>query len=151
MRKTVCYGLNTRGPVNFEFPTPQDLLQISKNNIAIKVKDLMYKKSTGSSKYFGGFQLILSNGVSSPVFTCTDQDASGLQSFAIPDYSQVKRINGTNQNDWIHGLSFGKKDGTEITKVELTGSTFGQESVLADDEEIIGIYGTEKVNPNCFA
>ena len=123
-----------------------------KNNIAIKVKDLMYRKSTTyPNHYFGGFQLILSNGVSSPVFTCTGQDASGLQSFAIPDFSQVKRINGTHPNCWLCGLRFGKKDGTEITKVEIDGSTFGQESVIADDEEIIGVYGTEKVNTAAFA
>ena len=96
MRKTGSYGHTAGKPVNFEFPTPQDLLQMAKNNIAIKVKDLKYRKSTSMSSWFGGFQLILSNGVSSPVFTCTGQDASGLQSFAIPDYSQVKRINGTN-------------------------------------------------------
>ena len=123
---------------------------MAKNNIAIKVKDLMYKKNSNYSYHFGGFQLIFSNGESSPVFTCTGQDASGLQSFAIPDYSQVKRINGSLQNYWLCGLSFNKKDGTEITKVETCSNPFGQETVLADDEEIIGVYGTEKVQPNYF-
>ena len=118
---------------------------MAKNNIAIKVKELKFRKSTTNSSYFGGFQLILSNGVSSPLFAGTGQGAQGLQSFAIPDISQVKRINGTTGN-WLWGFSFGKKDGTVITKVEVTSSAFGQEAVLADDEEIIGIYGTKEVH-----
>ena len=146
MREVPCYGYNYY-PVNFRFPTAQDLLQMPKN-MAIKVQDLKYKKDTVyNNNYFGGFQLILSNGVSSPLFTGTGQGAQGLQSFAIPDFSQVKRINGTKSNDWLYGLSFGKKDGTEITKVEvLSGYAFDQEALLADDEEIIGIYGTKEVS-----
>ena len=120
---------------------------MAKNNIAIKLKEFKYKKNTPYTSYFGGFQLILSNGTASPVFVATGQDAQGLQSVAIPDYSQVKRINGTRQGSWLYGLSFGKKDGTEITKVEMSGGcTFGQETVLADDEEIIGIYGSKEVH-----
>jgi hypothetical protein len=50
-----------------------------------------------------------------------------------------------NANYEIHKLSFGKKDGSEITKVELNNNRpYGPEFVLADDEEIIGIYGTQK-------
>ncbi len=94
MRNTPCHGYNGYS-VNFQFPTAQELLQMLKDNIAIKLKDLKYKQNTTSSSFFGGFQVILSNGVASPVFTATGQDAQGLQSFAIPDYSQVKRINGT--------------------------------------------------------
>ena len=43
----------------------------------------------------------------------------------------------------MHKLSFSKRDGSEITKVELANDeTYGPEFVLADDEEIIGIFGT---------
>ena len=122
---------------------------MAKNNIALKLKELKYKKNTLYTSYIGGFQLILSNGTASPVFVATGQDAQGLQSVAIPDYSQVKRINGTRQGSWLGGLSFGKKDGTEISKVDMSGSTFGQETVFADDEEIIGIYGSKEVH-SCF-
>ena len=80
------------------------------------------------------------------MFAGNGQGTQGLQSFAIPDYSQVKRINGTVTNTWLYGLSFGKKDGSQITKVEVQSYTFGQEAVLADDEEIIGIYGTKEVS-----
>ena len=77
MRKTGCYGKNNWA-VNFEWPTAEDLLQMAKKNIAIKVRELKYKENTSHSSYFGGFQLILSNGTSSPVFTATGQDAQGL-------------------------------------------------------------------------
>ena len=150
MRKIGCYGYN-KWPINFEFPTAQDLLQMPKNK-AIKVKDLKYDKASYFSandwwKCFSGFQLILSNGVSSPVFTYSGYKARKLKSFDIPDYSLVKRVNGTEQNYWksreLAGLSFAKKDGTEITKVVMINYTFEGETMLADDEEIIGIYGTK--------
>jgi hypothetical protein len=93
--------------------------------------------------------VILSNGVSSPVFTANDQNDQGLQSFAIPDYSVVKRVKGTQQGGegsyWLSKLSFGKKDGTEITKVEVDNNKpYGPDFVLDDSEEIIGIYGNQK-------
>ncbi len=98
MRNTQFYGYNANKPANFQFPTAQELLQMLKDNITIKIKDLKYKQNTYDKSYFGGFQVILSNGVASPVFTATGQDAQGLQSFAIPDYSQVKRFNGTSKD-----------------------------------------------------
>ena len=67
MRKTGLYGFGTK--VNFQWPTAEDLLQMT--DIPTKMKDLMYKKSTKYSEFnfhFDAFQVILSNGVSSPVF-----------------------------------------------------------------------------------
>jgi hypothetical protein len=79
------------------------------------------------------------------VFTATGQDAQGLQSFAIPDYSQVKRINGTAYSWWLGRLSFGKKDGSRITQVEFNSFDLEPETEIADDEEIIGVYGTKEL------
>ena len=65
-----------------------------------------------------------------------------MESFAIADYSVVKSIKGSTGKP-LQKLSFGKRDGSEITKVELENSkAYGPESGLADDEEIIGIFGT---------
>ena len=115
----------------------------------IKVADLKYKIKSDNNSYFGAFQLILSNGKSSPVFTSNGQDATNLQSFAVTDYSMVKRIKGSELNNSgypLHKISFGKKDGSEITKVELsTYEVYGTDFVLADEEEIIGIFGTNNV------
>ena len=67
MRRTECYGY-TAYKVDFEWPLPKDLLQMSKN-IALKIKDLKYKICSKDKDYFGAFQVVLSNGTSSPVFT----------------------------------------------------------------------------------
>ncbi len=60
----------------------------------------------------------------------------------------VKRVNGSKSNDSIHKLSFKKKDGTSILNVEtpFKRDPYGQEFVIADDEEIIGVFGTKNKN-----
>ena len=64
MRKTGQYGGGDA--FNIEWPTAIDIL-LRANNIPIKIKDLKYQESTEDSKLFGAFQVILSNGISSPV------------------------------------------------------------------------------------
>jgi hypothetical protein len=46
MRNTQFYGYNANKPANFQFPTAQELLQMLKDKIAIKLKDLKYKQNT---------------------------------------------------------------------------------------------------------
>ena len=62
MRKTECWGRKGSYSLNFEWPAAQDLLQMLKSNPIIKVVDLKYKPKSNNNGYFGGFQLILSNG-----------------------------------------------------------------------------------------
>jgi hypothetical protein len=143
MRNTESWGGKSYA-VNFSWPPAQDLLQMLKSTPNIKVKDLKYKIKSDNGNYFGGFQLTLSNGTSSPVFLAKGQDATNLQSFGVADYSVVKKIKGSDTSNQIQKLNFAKKDGSEIDKVELYPSIpYGPESVLADDEEIIGIFGTQ--------
>ena len=66
MRKTGCFGWNTYS-IDFEWPTVNDLMQMPKN-ISIKLAALKHK-NYGCSDGFGAFQVVLSNGISSPVFT----------------------------------------------------------------------------------
>ena len=117
MRKTGLYGFNS--DENIEWPTANDLLQMA-NNFPTKIKDLKYKSDTGL-KGFGAFQVILSNGMSSPVFNADSTNFQDMQSLNISDYSLVKRFNGTKQNSQINlsCLIFSKKNGIEITKVEM--------------------------------
>jgi hypothetical protein len=85
--------------------------------------------------------------MASPVFKCSTEDGQDMQSFNIPDYSLVKIVNGTKQDDendnlCLNSLIFSKKDGSEITKVETeAGFSCGPECMIDDTEEIIGIYG----------
>jgi hypothetical protein len=65
MRKTGLFGCNKKDYI--EWPTNNDLLQMVKN-IPIKFQDLRYKNSSSHTNLFGAFQVILSNGISSPVF-----------------------------------------------------------------------------------
>ncbi len=86
--------------------------------------------------------MVLSNGLSSAVFTAPGTNDQDMLSFNIPDYSQVKRVKGTKQGYYLCGLIFSKKDGTQIEKVETcAGYPNGTEFVLDDAEEIIGIFG----------
>ncbi len=79
------------------------------------------------------------------MFLASGQDATNLQSFGVADYSVVKKIKGSDTSNQIQKLNFAKKDGSEIDKVELYPSRpYGPESVLAYDEEIIGIFGTQQ-------
>jgi hypothetical protein len=143
MRRTQAYGY-TEEDVDFVYPTPNDLLQMQKN-IATRIKDLKFKICSNDNRFFGAFQVVLSNGVCSPVFTGKGENDQNMQSVNIQDYAIVKRVNGSKGDSCIHKLSFKKKDGTEITKVE-TGwnrDPYGEDSVIADDEEIIGVFGTK--------
>ena len=88
-------------------------------NIAFKIKDLKYKICSKDKDYFGAFQVVLSNGTSSPVFTAQGENDQNMQSVNIQDYSLVKRVNGSKTGNSVHKLSFMKRDGTEITKVEI--------------------------------
>ncbi len=83
------------------------------------------------------------------MFLAIGQDATNLQSFGVADYSVVKKIKGSDTSNQITKLNFAKKDGSEIAKVELHSTPYGPESVLADDEEIIGIFGTQQKS-SCF-
>ena len=70
-----------------------------------------------------------------------------MQKIAVSDFADVKRVQGTiltTNSSSLHKLTFSKKDGTEIAKVELRNdSGYGPEFVLDDSEEIIGIFGTK--------
>ena len=117
MRKTACYGCTYT--VDFEWPKEKDLLQMLSNG-PMRIQDLKYRKTSGGSR-FDAFQLLLSNGILSPLFAAKGTNDQNLVSIEIKDYAIVKRVKGSKQqtpND-LHKLSFGKKDGTEITKVEL--------------------------------
>ena len=91
IRRTGLYGCGTS--VNVEYPTASDLLQMGEN-IPNNITDLKY---LANGDCFFAFQVTLSNGISSPVFKADGANDQNMQSFNIPDYSLVKRVNGTKQ------------------------------------------------------
>ncbi len=68
-------------------------------NMPTKIIDFKHKTNTGFSSCFGAFQVVLSNGIASPVMKGKSETDTGLQSLPIKDYSQVKIINGTKQEN----------------------------------------------------
>jgi len=70
---------------------------------------------------FSAFQLILSNGESSPVFAAKGENNKNLQAFTISDFAAIKRVKGNKKESVgsLNKLCFSKKDGTVIAKVEL--------------------------------
>ncbi len=82
--------------------------------------------------------------MASPVFKAHSNDGQALQSCNIPEFSLVKRVNGSKQRGFIYlrCLIFSKKDGTQIAKFEMeAGQPYDTDFLIGDSEEIIGIYG----------
>ena len=71
VRKTGCYGVNYN--ITFEWPKADDLRNMVKN-IPTKITDFKYTTSTHSwyTHCFGAFQVVLSNGMASPVMKATN-------------------------------------------------------------------------------
>jgi hypothetical protein len=57
IRKSACFGRNTE-PLDFEWPKPNDLRQMSKKSL-IKLAKLNYKICSSKKIRFGAFQVIL--------------------------------------------------------------------------------------------
>jgi hypothetical protein len=65
------YGKNSN--INFEWPKVNDLRNMVKN-IPRKIADFRHKTSTTYKDLFGAFQVVLSNGMASPVFKGGDEN-----------------------------------------------------------------------------
>ena len=89
--------------------------------------------------------MVLSNGISSPVFNTDSTNVQNMQSCNISDYSLVKKIKGTKQNGdyYLRCLIFCKENGNQIAKIETeTGKPDNKNyEIIHDSEEIIGIHG----------
>jgi hypothetical protein len=55
--------------------------------------------------------------------------------------SKIKKIRGTYSQNAFSQIIFQEKDGREISRIGTYQQQFGPDQMLADDEEIIGIYG----------
>jgi hypothetical protein len=64
IRRTGLYGYNSN--FSFEWPKAEDLQKMVKN-MPKKIADFRHKTSTTEKDFFGAFQVVLSNGMASPV------------------------------------------------------------------------------------
>ncbi len=69
IRRTPLYGFGSG--IGFEWPKVEDLQNMVKN-MPKKIEDFRHKTCTSDTNYFGAFQVVLSNGMASPVFKGED-------------------------------------------------------------------------------
>ena len=80
----------------------------------IEASELKWKVSSKYTDVIGAIQITYSNGVSSPVFLGKDQNENDLKSVVFN--SQIKKIRGSINSDWIRYIHFQDKDGKEISR-----------------------------------
>ena len=79
------------------------------------------------------------------MFAGSDTDElSELKTLHIKDIAQIKRVQGLTDEYYIHELIFKITDGTEEGRIEAYQYSLAEDDLLAEDEEIIGVYGQYK-------
>ena len=116
LRKLPRFGFIEGYDPKFEWPTIEDLMKMTKDK-PIKLVSFKYKKS---SNYIFGIQVILSNGVNSPLFESANTYA--LEEIAIN--SGVKKIRGSVNITAIGRVHFIDKDGKEIAMIKAYDDAF---------------------------
>ena len=58
----------------------------------------------------------------------------------LDDSAKIRKIQGTNERDWVRTLIFKRENGTEEGRIDVKQATLGTEEILESDEEIFGIY-----------
>ena len=116
----------------------------------IQVAKLRWKKNTSDARFFGAIQVVLSNGVESPVFLGKTQNTQDMIEVLITP--SIRKIRGTNNANWLYQIIFQSKEGQELQRMESYASNqFANDQVLAEGQEILGVYGTKDLNGNgCF-
>ena len=80
-------------------------------NKPIHVVGFKFKRE---SKTIRGIQVLLSNGINSPIFE-TFTEGAQLEEIALN--SQVKKIRGTENSSYLRRIHFQDKNGKEIAKI----------------------------------
>ena len=55
------------------------------------------------------------------------------------NFAKIRKIQGTNDRDWVRTLIFKREDGTEEGRIDVKQATLGTDEILESDEEIFGI------------
>ena len=119
------------------WPTQLDLLKMPLNQPVRAVK-LRWKNNRQNADYFGAIQVVLSNGVESPVFFGRTQNADNLREIALSP--EIKKIRGTKNGEWPTQVIFQNKAGDEIANMFCRRANFAADQDI-NEEEIIGVYG----------
>ena len=115
----------------------------------IQVAKLRWKKNSSSNSYFGAIQVVLSNGVESPVILGKTQTAQDM--IEVPITPAIKKIRGSINSNWLYQIIFQSKEGQELQRMESTANNqFASDQVLAEGQEILGVYGTKDQHGNGY-
>ena len=115
----------------------------------VQVVKLRWKKSSYCD-CFGAIQVVLSNGIESPVFLAENQTADNLTEVPI-NACNIARIRGTNNNNWLYEIVLQDKDGlTQALMQAKASGQFGADQLLMEGEQIVGVHGSKNRN-NYFA
>ncbi len=84
------------------------------------------------------------------MFTAKDNDDKGLTVVPVRDSNDIRRISGTPAGAaCVTKLRLKKADDTDVAVIDagnLPASPWSIDHQLADDEEVIGVYGSCKQN-----
>lgn len=151
MRKLPVFGYTANGAhvPDYEWPTAEDILAMPGDQ-PIRAAAINWKKCDQISTVMGGLQLILSNGKMSPQYVTKVQNDQNFERVDV-DFSKVRRIRGTSNGFWVSQIHFHDANNNEIKRVASYQQAFGDDQVLQEGEEIIGIYGTRNAHNNYFA
>lgn len=82
----------------------------------LKVIAIEWQRHSKHKLHIGGIRLILSNGLRSPLFMPQGEVEQGLERVDLNFV--VKRIRGTDKNDYVGRLIFENMDGSRSAKIE---------------------------------
>lgn len=106
----------------------------------IKIVSLDY---WGREGYLSKLQVNYSNGVTSPLFEGPKPSDTGKMTVNVGDVAQIRKLIGTKEGYNIRQLILRRADRTEVGRIETSSGAYlsNTETVLAEGEEIVGVYG----------
>lgn len=146
-RKLPLFG-NEKEKVDFTWPTQDELLKFPADK-PIQETKLKWKASQAALQCLGGFQIILSNGLSSPAFMHSSTNSTNMNEVVLTN--NIKKLGGTKGDLGIREVIFQDAEGKNIGRIFTANSNFGPDQELEEGEEIVGIYGNNTGPSGCYS
>jgi hypothetical protein len=142
MRKLKHFGSSVEA-ADFEWPKQEDMLRMPAGK-PIRVVGFNWKKSDSDGKAIAGVQVILANGVTSPLFLARGATSENIERVNITADQRIKRIKGQQgAHSNFNEVYFYDSNNNLITQMVASKSGQYDTLVLEDGDEILGVYGTK--------
>ena len=110
----------------------------------IKLVGFNWKKCDSDKKNIAAIQVILSNGITSPLFLARNATTSNIERVNITNKQRIEKIKGQQgMNGSVSEVYFYEKDGSLITQMVADVVGGYDLATLDEGEEIVGVYGTK--------